>query len=502
MTLQTTAVRTTVLGNGAQTVFNYSFIIPAQSMAELYYLAADGTQTLVPASQWLLNSANNPAGGTFQYPFPSGAALPTGASLTLIRTVPYTQSTALANQTNYYPASVEAALDRLDMQIQQLNERLARALLYPATDSPTNTTLPDSSLQPSTILGFDATGVPAFLSAVPIGGALITAFGEQLIEQSTAAGARDLLGVNIDGWRGTAGGTANAITIATVPATVAYTAGETDTFIVATTNTGAVTINKNGLGAKTVKTNTGAALVSGQMRAGTIVTARYDGTDYILTTMATGRLLAVQRFTANGTYTPTPGATMAIVEAVGGGGAGGGVGATGVGFAASGGGGGAGAYGKLFVASGLASQTVTIAAAVAGSTGNGANGNTTSFGALLSCAGGGGGTSGVGANTASITSSGGVGGAAPSGTLVVSLAGEAGTPGYNLSATSSYSGRGGASTLGQSGNGVGVNATIVLSGNTATGFGSGGGGAVAINSGVAALGGNGAPGIIIVWEYA
>jgi len=81
-------------------------------------------------------------------------------------------------------------------------------------------------------------------------------------------------------WRGTAGGTADAITITTSPITTAYAAGEVHTFVTPGANTGAVTVNINALGAKALKTASGDALVAGDLPASAIVAAVYDGTAF------------------------------------------------------------------------------------------------------------------------------------------------------------------------------------------------------------------------------
>lgn len=49
-----------------------------------------------------------------------------------------------------------------------------------------------------------------------------------------------------------------------------------------TANTGAVTLNVNGLGAKSVVKNGGTALASGNLKAGGVYTVAYDGTSFIL----------------------------------------------------------------------------------------------------------------------------------------------------------------------------------------------------------------------------
>lgn len=96
---------------------------------------------------------------------------------------------------------------------------------------------------------------------------------------------------------------------------------------------------------------------------------------------------AIQVFTASGTYTKTSGATVAIVEVVGGGGSGGGSGAGGN-YA---GGGGAGGYSRKRIdISGVTTVTVTVGSggAAVSSSSNGNTGGTSSFGAYCSATGG------------------------------------------------------------------------------------------------------------------
>lgn len=72
-------------------------------------------------------------------------------------------------------------------------------------------------------------------------------------------------------------GSANALAASLTPAPSAYTAGMQVNVKVANTNTGATTINVNGLGAKTIQRN-GAALGAGALVAGQIYRLVYDGT--------------------------------------------------------------------------------------------------------------------------------------------------------------------------------------------------------------------------------
>ncbi|AOI92536.1 hypothetical protein [Burkholderia pseudomultivorans] len=210
-----------------------------------------------------------------------------------------------------------------------------------------------------------------------------------------------------------------------------------------------------------------------------------------------GSLVGIQVLTASGTYTPTTGATKAIVEGVGGGGAGGGAAATNSGQWAIGAGGSSGAYGKIFIASGLVTQTVTIGASGAGaSAGTGGAGGQTSFGALLVCPGGPGGAPGsaVTAASTSVFAPQTAGAAAPSGTgrFLFSTAGGNGAAAFSLP-SNAIGGDGGSNPIGQGGSAFNVSA--------ATGYGAGGAGA---NNGIsqsAKAGLNGAAGVVIVYEF-
>lgn len=76
-------------------------------------------------------------------------------------------------------------------------------------------------------------------------------------------------------------GTANTLAITLTPAPAAYQAGMMVEVNVANTNTGAATVNVNGLGAKSVQFG-GSALTAGQLIAGQIYSLIYDGTNFQL----------------------------------------------------------------------------------------------------------------------------------------------------------------------------------------------------------------------------
>lgn len=97
----------------------------------------------------------------------------------------------------------------------------------------------------------------------------------------------------------TSAGTANAQTLTYTVAPSALVKGDTFSFTVGNglTNTGAVTLNINSLGATAVQC-LGVALVGGEMPAGAIVTVNYDGTHFQLTNVG-GQLNGVALGTVN-----------------------------------------------------------------------------------------------------------------------------------------------------------------------------------------------------------
>lgn len=225
--------------------------------------------------------------------------------------------------------------------------------------------------------------------------------------------------------------------------------------------------------------------------------------DQLLTSLNTmyraGRLLNVQVFTANGTYTPTAGMASAIMEVQGGGGAGGGAGGATGGNVSLGAPGASGGYarGRFLAAAIGASQAVTVGAGgVAVSGGAGGNGGTSSVGSLISAPGGPGG--GTLTDQAPPTQNGnGTNSSAPAGANIVGSVGAGQVATTAVSAATVASAPGGMSVFGPGGYGVGVNAPGISASNPGAG-----GGAASVNaSGGTIAGGNGFRGIVIIWEY-
>ncbi len=235
--------------------------------------------------------------------------------------------------------------------------------------------------------------------------------------------------------------------------------------------------------------------------------------------VATGRLLRTLRYTTvsgtqyvsvNGaapttvgaaSYVPSAEMVFADVEAQGGGGAGGGANNPGAGQVSFGAPGASGSYARsIFLAATIgASVSISVGAGGAGfSAATGGTGTTTSFGALMTAPGGGGGSIQNG-QTPPYALGSNAGTAAPSGGNLYMSTGAGGVPSMALTTgLTAFGGQGGGTPFGI----AQPYASANTNGLTAIAYGAGGSG-VAINAGFGpATGASGAPGVVIVREYA
>lgn len=220
---------------------------------------------------------------------------------------------------------------------------------------------------------------------------------------------------------------------------------------------------------------------------------------------AVGRLLNVQKISSSQAYTKTPGAKFGIVEVVGGGGAGGSPAQNGSGYTSGSGGGNSGCYVRFLVDL----SSVDSVSCIIGAGGTpvaqqeGGMGGNTAFGSYATVLGGNGGLL-----LASATSTNRIYGMSPP-------RGNFGSINNAVLLDYNYGGLGGDALIMSYGARAGVGGASKLGGQTfgpgndtpginATTYGGGGSGVVATSAtnGTNLLGGNGAGGVIIVWEYA
>lgn len=307
-----------------------------------------------------------------------------------------------------------------------------------------------------------------------------------------------------------AGGTTDAITASFGPAVATLVNGMALFVRAGLANaTTTPTFKADGTTAKTIVKGAGSALVAGDIAGGGHwIELQYDLTldKWVLLNPAngvntSGRLLNIQKFTANGTYTPTPGMAFAVVEVQGGGASGGGASLPSIGNVTLGSPGTSGSYGKgKFTAAAIGgSQVITVGVGGAAASGGSGNaGGTSSFGALLSSPGGVAG--GIAANQVPpFVSGNGTSSSSPSGANILGSVGATTSASIAISAASAMGGPGGGSLFGPGGQASAINTVGVAANNP----GSGGSGCVINNGyGGGAAGGAGAAGIVIIYEYA
>jgi hypothetical protein len=137
MTIQNTTIRKAgpSQGNGVTTVFPFTFKVFTATDILVTYLSASGVESalfLTTNYTVLLNADQNtsPGGSVTLLVAPS-----TGTYITLTSQVTNTQTLELTNSGGFYPESINNALDRTVIEIQQLAEKVDRAVKVPQSSS-------------------------------------------------------------------------------------------------------------------------------------------------------------------------------------------------------------------------------------------------------------------------------------------------------------------------------------------------------------------------------
>ena len=161
-------------GNGATTAFPFSFKVFAASDVAVTRADTQGAETAL-----VLNSDFTVALNPDQDAVPGGtvtlaAPLASGHRLTVTSAVPNLQPTDITNNGGFYPRVIEDALDRHVAQIQQIDEKVDRALKVAVTSPLGDQALP--SPVGGMLIGWNESN-DGLKNYAPIGGTLL---GQQL----------------------------------------------------------------------------------------------------------------------------------------------------------------------------------------------------------------------------------------------------------------------------------------------------------------------------------
>lgn len=190
MTIENTSIKNVYQGNGATTVWPYTFYLPADEFLVVTKVdVASGNEIVLAPVEYTISGAGNPAGGTVTIPVVVSSAF----YIVLQRTLTLEQETDLQNQGAAYPASIEGALDYLTMITQQLQDQLNRAIIFSVADT-VQVTLPTATARANLFLGFNASGDPVAIDGLTAG-TTVSAAMIPVVTAPTTADALIALGI-------------------------------------------------------------------------------------------------------------------------------------------------------------------------------------------------------------------------------------------------------------------------------------------------------------------
>lgn len=170
--------------DGSQTSFAYPFPVFSESDLAVYFDAGDDP------SPFTVDGAGQSAGGNVVF----DAAPPAGTRVTIVRQMPIERASDFQEAGDFRAAAINQELDRLTMMVQQVDEKVGRAVGVEVHAVAGDLTLPPPDAKK--YLRWDAAG--AKLEAVaPLDASnvAVTGFGESLIDDTDAAAARATLGL-------------------------------------------------------------------------------------------------------------------------------------------------------------------------------------------------------------------------------------------------------------------------------------------------------------------
>jgi hypothetical protein len=256
MSLPANLRRDRYVANAGQTVFPYTFRIFAATDLVVERLRNNTTTTLQLNVDYTVSGVGNDTGGN--------VTLTQGAEqddiIAIVSNQPNQRSTDFTESGDFRAAALNAEFDRIWIGIQQIAQDVSRQITRPLSDPTASYVLPPAAVRANKYLAFAADGSLTYPVAQPAGPNAAEAYW----------------------WGGTAGGTANALTLSIGGAPSAYAAGQRYAFVVAANNTGAATLNVNGLGVKSIRRPDGSTLAADDLVAGTLVAVTYDGTNFRL----------------------------------------------------------------------------------------------------------------------------------------------------------------------------------------------------------------------------
>ena len=160
-----TQTRTAGPFTGTGLLVSYPFAFKVFTTSDLLIQQTDATGNV---TTWalggnytvVLNSDQNASPGGTITPL---VALPAGYSITATSAITLTQGASLTNAGGFFPKTIEDALDRLTILIQQALGTISGAIRVPEISG--TTLLPAAAQRVGMLLGFDGAGAPTVIAA-------------------------------------------------------------------------------------------------------------------------------------------------------------------------------------------------------------------------------------------------------------------------------------------------------------------------------------------------
>ena len=176
-------------GDGVTTAFAYPFEVERPEDFAAY-------QNDVRVSNFSLSNLGNETGGMCIFTSPP----PPGVSLLLLRRVPLDQETMYPAYSPFPAAAHEKTLDRLCMQVWQLQEQLERTARFKQTIRPPWRNLELPAPQPNTLLGWDSAAAqwtlyPSGVTQIAVDPVSGLGWGKNTIELACTAGSPQVSGL-------------------------------------------------------------------------------------------------------------------------------------------------------------------------------------------------------------------------------------------------------------------------------------------------------------------
>lgn len=199
MTVNITKVKQVFVCNGSLYEFDFSFPIDDSDDLKVQVRDVNGIVTeLETITQYEISTdaIDYSNGGTITtVSYVSGTrqvyAWPDGSILTAYRETPLIQGSSYKNNRALDQDVLEDDFDKACMQIQELDERLSRAIVIPVDEETESFQLPTKSSRINKYLAFDSDGAPMVsgeIASVPV-----SSFMKPVVQAAAAAAARTLL---------------------------------------------------------------------------------------------------------------------------------------------------------------------------------------------------------------------------------------------------------------------------------------------------------------------